>query len=249
MIVACDNCSAPLQIDETKLTVDRFNVRCPKCHSTVAVDLKKTQTAFEQHAPRDWQSAPAAAYRRKIAAAPETAPAAVGNANADLLQMLAQMLNQQQNQNAATDSSAQPLSHRRALICLNSERAEIAAPLLDAAGYAVFVAENPAQATEKIRDGEVDLIVYSPDFALKFSGASVIQKMVQSLLSHERRRFFVVSIEEGSPTFNTHEAFLRNLNLIVNANDLHHLPSILHRALRDYNELYKHFNAALESAN
>jgi hypothetical protein len=43
---------------------------------------------------------------------------------------------------------------------------------------------------------------------------------------------------------NAHDAFLRNLNLIVNTNDLEQLPLILERALGDYNDLYGYFNRA-----
>jgi hypothetical protein len=43
---------------------------------------------------------------------------------------------------------------------------------------------------------------------------------------------------------NAHEAFLRNLNLTVNSNDVSQLPLILNRALHDFNELYHYFNKA-----
>ena len=44
---------------------------------------------------------------------------------------------------------------------------------------------------------------------------------------------------------NAHDAFLRNLNLIVNANDISQLPLIMNRALRDFNDLYFDFNKAV----
>ena len=164
--------------------------------------------------------------------------------SADLMRALAAF------QQVSQKQTGQP-SHvqRRVLVCLNPESSQRIAPLLDNAGYEVFIAENPAQATEKIRDEEVDIMIYSPDFAVKFSGASILQQMINSLLTNQRRKIFVVAVEEGSQTFNTHEAFLRNLNLIVNTNDLHHLPSILHRGLRDFDELYRHFNQAINMAN
>ena len=161
--------------------------------------------------------------------------------------MLSQVLQQQNS--AQSSAVAAPRASKRVLVCLNAAHCEDAARLLDEAGYTVFIADNPAQATEKIRDEEVDIIVYSPDFALKFGGAMVVQKMVQNLLPRGRRRLFVVSVEESSQTFNTHEAFLRNLNLIVNSGDLHHLPSILHRAIRDFDELFRHFNQAATENN
>ena len=137
---------------------------------------------------------------------------------------------------------------KKALICLDDERSQTAAQLLDDAGYTVYLADNPAQATEKIRDADVDVIIFSPDFAPKFNGANVLAQMLNMLPAMERRKVFAVSIDDNLQTFNTHEAFLRNLHLIVNTGDLHHLPSILHRALRDYNELYRYFKQALSNA-
>lgn len=265
MIVTCQNCSASLQIDETKASSDRFAVRCPKCQRTIAIDLKDNQPKNDalknsqpnaaqapdkspkdnrgtiEFAPaaRDWNAAPAAVFKRKT---DERQPVSTSaDNNHDLMRLLSAVL---QQQNPALPTTAAPRGLKRVLVCLNSERCEDAAKLLDEAGYTVFIADNPAQATEKIRDEEVDIIVYSPDFAVKFGGAMVVQKIVQTLLPHERRRLFVVSVEESSQTFNTHEAFLRNLNLIVNTGDVHHLPSILHRAIRDFEELFRHFNQA-----
>jgi hypothetical protein len=43
---------------------------------------------------------------------------------------------------------------------------------------------------------------------------------------------------------NAHDAFLRNLNLIVNSSDIAQLPLILNRAIGDYNELYTYYNKA-----
>jgi len=64
------------------------------------------------------------------------------------------------------------------------------------------------------------------------------------MYSSERRRLFLISLEDGGSTMNAQEAFLRNLNLVVNTADLAQLPLILTRALGDYNDLYHYFNTA-----
>ena len=40
------------------------------------------------------------------------------------------------------------------------------------------------------------------------------------MYSSERRRLFLISLEEQGTTMNAQDAFLRNLNLIVNTADL-----------------------------
>ena len=65
------------------------------------------------------------------------------------------------------------------------------------------------------------------------------------MYSSERRRLFLVSLEDGGTTMNAHDAFLRNLNLIVNTSDIQQLPLILNRALLDFNDLYHYLNRGM----
>lgn len=247
MLVTCPNCSSSLQIDESKATTDRFTIRCPKCQSSVPVQLNNngSNEAAASAPPinRSWETPPAAPYKGASKHPDES-----GNLpkNNELMQMLAAVLQNQQTPHKA-HAPVYHHTHKRALLCLSEEKNQTAAHLLDDAGYTVFIAESPAQATEKIRDDDADVIVFSSDFALKYGGATVLQQILNSLPAAERRKIFVVSIDDNSQTYNTHEAFLRNINLIVNSGDLHHIPSILHRALREYNELYRYFNEALHA--
>ena len=43
---------------------------------------------------------------------------------------------------------------------------------------------------------------------------------------------------------NAHEAFLRNINLIVASEDIDQLPLIMNRSLKDFNDLYMFYNRA-----
>jgi len=47
-------------------------------------------------------------------------------------------------------------------------------------------------------------------------------------------------------TLDAHAAFLSNSNAVVNILDLHDLPRILDVALREFNELYRELNGALQ---
>jgi hypothetical protein len=46
----------------------------------------------------------------------------------------------------------------------------------------------------------------------------------------------------------THAAFLNNVNAIVNTNDIRDLPRILDIGFREFNELYRELNPALNLA-
>ena len=247
MIVLCPQCSVSLQIDESKATTKRFTIRCPKCQHMIPVDTagksnpNETAVAPTPPAARNWDTTPAATFQ-KSGQVSSSSDEIDSTGNPDLLRLLAATLKKASGKSEGAESQSQ----KRILMCLNPERNRSTAERMADAGYKIFLADNPAQATEKIRDGEIDIVIFSVDFAPKANGSSVLQQVINSLATSERRALFVIAIEDNSQTFNTHEAFLRNLNLIVNSSDLHHLPSILHRALHDYNDLYRTFNKSLK---
>jgi hypothetical protein len=134
---------------------------------------------------------------------------------------------------------------RRVLLCLGDKRDVVAKSLTDA-GYKVYMADTPAQANERLREGKTEIVIFSPDFAPEYGGAAILQQKANAMYSSERRRLFLVSLEDTGTTMNAQEAFIRNLNLIINSRDIAQLPLIMNRALHDYNDLYHYFNQALE---
>jgi hypothetical protein len=64
----------------------------------------------------------------------------------------------------------------------------------------------------------------------------------------ERRRLFFVYLTAGVRTMDLHAAFLHNVNLVVNPSDVEQLPEVLEISIRNYNELYRDFNRALDVA-
>jgi len=133
---------------------------------------------------------------------------------------------------------------RRVLLGLGEKKDEVAKVLTES-GYRVYVAETPAQANERLREGKTGIVIFSPDFAAEFGGAAILQQKANAMYSSERRRLFLVSLEEGGTTMNAYDAFLRNLNLIVSTNDIPQLPLILNRAIHDFNDLYHYLNRGL----
>jgi hypothetical protein len=96
-----------------------------------------------------------------------------------------------------------------------------------------------------LREGKTEIVLFSPDFAAEFGGAAILQQKANAMYSSERRRLFLVSLEDGGTTMNAGDAFLRNLNLIVNTSDIPQLPLILNRAVLDFNDLYHYLNLGL----
>lgn len=240
MIIRCDNCSVSLQLDESKIPSGNFSVRCPRCQNLLRVQKDasgKGLSTVEQLAA----SQPAAPT------GDGAADFAAKESDFQINSALRSLMTALQTDKAALADDESDEKPRRILLCLG-ERADETARLLAKSGYKVYVAQTPAQANERLREGKTELLMFSPDFAPDLGGAAVIQQKANAMYSSERRRLYLISLEDAGTTMNAHDAFLRNLNLIVNTKDLAQLPLILHRAVSDYNDLYNYFNKSSELA-
>ena len=236
MIIRCDNCSVSLQLDESKIPSGNFSVRCPRCQNLLRVQKDssgKGLSTVEQ-----------LAANRPAASTPEGAEGFAAKENGlqinNALRSLMAALQSDTSSIVDEHSDEKP---RRILLCLG-QKADECAKLLAKSGYKVYVAQTPAQANERLREGKTEVLIFSPDFAADVGGAAVIQQKANAMYSSERRRLFLISLEDNGTTMNAHDAFLRNLNLIVNTNDLAQLPLVLNRAIGDCNDLYNYFNKA-----
>lgn len=235
MIISCDNCSVSLQLDESKIPTGNFTVRCPRCQNLVRVQsAAKSDASSTVQQLKENQPAPAVPDNAQRFAAKES-EMQINNALRSLLGALT-IENKSLEAKDETDAKL-----RRVLLCLG-ERRDSVARVLSEADFKVYMAQTPAQANERLREGKTEVVIFSPDFASEFGGATILQQKINSMPSTERRRLFFASIEDGATTLNAHEAFLRNLNLVVNTKDISQLPLILNRALRDFNDLYYYYN-------
>ena len=233
MIIRCDNCSVSLQLDDAKVPSANFTVRCPRCQNMIRANGNQKSTVQQLEA-----SSPAPAI--EDGKQEFTAKESEFEVNHAIRSLLAALQKETKVIDADDDSDQKP---RRALLCLGKNKDVVAKVLADA-GYKVYMAQTPAQANERLREGKTEILIFSPDFAADFGGAAILQQKMNAMYSSERRRVFLVLIEDNGATLNAHEAFIRNLNLIVNTNDIPKLPLVMNRALRDFNELYYYFNKA-----
>jgi predicted Zn finger-like uncharacterized protein len=237
MIIRCDNCSVSLQLDESKIPSGNFSVRCPRCQNLLRVQKDASGKGLSTV---DQLAASQAAASTGEGAADFAAKESEVQINSALRTLLAALQSDTKRTVSDDESDEKP---RRILLCLGRQ-ADETARILAKAGYKVYVAQTPAQANERLRDGKTELLVFSPDFAAEMGGAAIIQQKANAMYSSERRRLFLISLEDSGTTMNAHDAFLRNLNLIVNSNDVAQLPLILNRAVGDYNDLYRNYNHA-----
>jgi CheY-like chemotaxis protein len=138
--------------------------------------------------------------------------------------------------------------HRRALICAIPTRREAIARALVDEDYQVYVAENTSQAIERMREEKMHVVILESEFDLVEQGAAFVTSEINILRPAERRRLIFVLLSSTARTMDTHAAFVHNVNLVVNTSDIENLPRALERTIRDYNDLYRDFNGALNIA-
>jgi predicted Zn finger-like uncharacterized protein len=248
MIIVCQKCSSRLQVDETKVQSRPFNIRCPKCNSSIdsgvanaavgqsavavggspAIDNSK----FEQPTP-----APLFKFDPSGGEASSAGPTAE-----KLVELLSSLVNRPAGTRFNSLSPRPSWEPRRVLVCVPEDNRELVARGLAQGGYQVFVAQDTRQAVERMRANQLDMVLLDSRFDPTEQGPVYVTREVNILRPVQRRRLFFVLLSPSLRTMDAHAAFLNNVNAIVNINDLEGMPKLLEQRLREYNELYKDFN-------
>lgn len=255
MIVTCPNCTTRLQLDGAKVPARPFSVRCPKCQQIVNAQPPVPSAPQQRDALAAVGDVPASAKpQQEMAATP--APL-VGEAqespdgHEDVLRLLASLLRREAAGEVggvrATPGMGGRRSweRRRALICAGSGFGGDAARALSQAGYDVSVAADTAQAVERMREDQLDVLVLDPEFDQRAQGSMMVGREVTALRNAERRRLVFVLLTNTARTGDAQAAFLAGANLVVQMKEVSDLPRSLEKNIRDLNELYRDFNRAL----
>jgi len=167
----------------------------------------------------------------------------------DLLRLLGSLLRR-----AAAEGEAEPppapgrrpgWKRRRALVCTGPSYGGEVSRVLGGDGYEVLIASDAAQAAERLREDEVDVLVLDPEFDMGRQGAAQVGRELASMRMPERRRLVFVQLAPNERTADAHAAFLAGANLVVNPREVRTLPRALEKNIHDLNELYRDFNRAL----
>ncbi|HLL15603.1 MAG TPA: zinc-ribbon domain-containing protein [Pyrinomonadaceae bacterium] len=255
MVIICQQCTARLQLDDTKVPARSFTVRCPKCQHMINAQ-PPAQTTGEQGAvglsgstsagaSRFERPRPAPAYKPEAdtVASPQDAAAAGSD---EAAQLLASLFQRAMGAAAAKSTERSGFGHRRALICASSEHRFAVARALVENGYEAFVAEDTTQAIERMREDQMDVVLLDPQFDPQEQGAAFIKREVSALRPAARRRLFFVHLLPDTRSGDQHAAFVNHANLTINPSEIEEMPYVLERAIRNFNELYRDFNRAFQ---
>jgi CheY-like chemotaxis protein len=266
MIVVCPKCSSQIQVSGPD-SERPSSIRCPNCNvnlkapgttaSIPRTELATVSPASEKSALTVGQS-PSTDHQRFKARVPaplfemekkgRSEPTSSLVPMEDMGQLLANILRQQSNNSAVSQTTRPAWNPRKALVCTAEIHREAIARHLSKNGYQVFVAQDTGQAVDRMRENQLEVVLLDPEFDSTEQGAAFVIREVNVLRPAQRRRLFFVLLSPLQRTMDAHAAFLHNVNAIVNFKELDDLFGILEHALREYNELYKEFNLALNVA-
>jgi PleD family two-component response regulator len=193
--------------------------------------------------------APAFKFEEELPSAPPTNAAAAADKD-DAAQLLASLLQRAMSTASETSRSPQrhPFGDRRALVCAESEHRFAVARALIENGYEAYVAEDTTQAIERMREDKMDVVILDPNFDRQEQGAAFIKREVSALRPSARRHLFFVHLSPDARSGDQHTAFINNANLMIHPSEIDEMPYVLERAIRNFNELYRDFNKALQAA-
>ncbi|MDQ1558447.1 MAG: hypothetical protein QOD32_1507 [Pyrinomonadaceae bacterium] len=260
MVIICQQCSARLQLDDTKIPARSFTVRCPKCQHMINAQppvqvseqgaIGLTSSAASVGNSRFERPRPAPAYKLDEEAEGDRAPSGAPADKDDVAQLLTSLLQRAMTTADGTLKSAprRAFEHRRALICAEAEHRFAVARSLVENGYEAYVAEDTTQAIERMREDQMDVVLLDPLFDQPEQGAAFIRREVSALRPAARRRLFFVHLSPDVRSGDAHMAFINHANLTINPTEIEEMPFVLERAIRNFNELYRDFNRALQAS-
>ena len=135
---------------------------------------------------------------------------------------------------------------RLALVCEDApERQAVIKAALEQIGFAMLAPKGADDAVERVRRDTYEIVIVDE----QYQGASPLDNPVLSAIRtmpmSQRRWMFVTLLGREFKTFDNAMAFARSVNVVVNLNDLPHLPAILRKGITENNEFYRVFREML----
>ena len=137
-------------------------------------------------------------------------------------------------------------AQRLVLVCENApERQGIIGAALEQLGFTMLPATTAEEAIERLRRSPFEIVIVDERFESSGVLDNEVIRTLNTMPISLRRQIFVVLLGREFKTFDNMMAFARSVNVVVNLNDLPHLPAIIRKGLEDNNEFYRVFREML----
>jgi CheY-like chemotaxis protein len=135
---------------------------------------------------------------------------------------------------------------RVGLVCEDTpERQGVIKAALEQIGFAMLAPKSTEDAIERIRRDTYEVVLVDEQYQGSSPLDNRVLATIRSMPMSQRRWMFVVLLGREFKTFDNAMAFARSVNVVVNLNDLPHLPAILKKGITDHVEFYRTFRQVL----
>ena len=129
---------------------------------------------------------------------------------------------------------------RLVLVCVDDvSRQSVIKASVEQIGFTMYAAKSAEEAVERLRRDTFEIAIVDE----QFQGSNALDnEVLQALVGMPmsiRRYMYVALLGRAYKTFDNMAAFARSVNVVVNLNDLPHLPAIVRKGLEDNNDFYQ----------
>jgi CheY-like chemotaxis protein len=138
---------------------------------------------------------------------------------------------------------------RLALVCEDApERQAVMRATLEQIGFTMLAVKNADEAIERTRRDVYEVVIVNEQYQGSTPLDNPVLAALRLLPMSQRRWSFVALVGREFKTFDNAMAFARSVNVVVNVNDLPHLPAILKKGITEHVEFYRAFRQVLTDA-
>jgi CheY-like chemotaxis protein len=138
---------------------------------------------------------------------------------------------------------------RLALVCEDApERRGVIKAALEQIGFTMLAVKNADDAIERMRRDVYELVILDEQYQGSTPLDNPVLAAIRSMAMTQRRWTFVALVGREFKTFDNAMAFARSVNVVVNVNDLPHVPAILKKGITEHVEFYRTFRQVLTDA-
>jgi len=135
---------------------------------------------------------------------------------------------------------------RLALVCEDApERQAVIKAALEQIGFAMLAPKGADDAVERVRRDTYEIVIVDEQYQGTSPFDNPVLAAIRAMPMSQRRWMFVTLLGREFKTFDNAMAFARSVNVVVNLNDLPHLPAILKKGITDHVEFYRTFRQVL----
>ena len=143
----------------------------------------------------------------------------------------------------------EPFDARAALVCEDVlERQAVIKTALEQIGFSMLAVKNADEAITRLRRDVYELVIVDEQYEGATPLDNKVLAAVRAMAMSHRRGMFVALLGREFKTFDNVVAFARSVNVVVNLNDLPHLPAILKKGIAEHVDFYRVFRQVLAEA-